>query len=129
MTVTLMPGTPVDYSDLSADEQNLYMEITKMVGEKATHEQTLDFMGELDDYGITTSDNLRDAFIYITDTQYTEEGAKAEFAEYWYCETMGQSEAYDNVVVDWAATYDYALKFDIFIIEFDGDFYFFNSNY
>ena len=124
-----MPGTAVDYSDLSADEQNLYMEITEMFGEKWTHEQTLDFMGELDDYGITTSDNLRDAFIYITDTQYTEEGAKAEFAEYWYCETMGQSEAYDNVVVDWAATYDYALRFDMFIIEFDGDFYFFNSNY
>jgi len=129
MTVTLMPGTPVDYSDLSADEQNLYMEITEMFGEKWTHEQTLDFMGELDDYGITTSDNLRDAFIYITDCQYTENGAKAEFAEYWYCETMGQSEAYDNVVVDWAATYDYGLRFDMFIIEFDGDFYFFNSNY
>jgi len=129
MTVTLMPGSPVDYSDLSADEQNLYMEITEMFGEKWTHEQTLDFMGELDDYGITTSDNLRDAFIYITDCQYTENGAKAEFAEYWYCETMGQSEAYDNVVVDWAATYDYGLRFDMFIIEFDGDFYFFNSNY
>ena len=129
MTVTLMPGTPVDYSDLSADEQNLYMEITEMFGEKWTHEQTLDFMGDLNDYGITTSDNLRDAFIYITDCQYTEEGAKAEFAEYWYCETMGQSEAYYNVVVDWAATYDYGLRFDMFIIEFDGDFYFFNSNY
>ena len=129
MTVTLMPGTPVDYSDLSADEQNLYMEITKMVGEKSTHEQTLDFMGELDDYGITTSDNLRDAFMYVTDCQYNENGAKADFAEYWYAETMGLGEAYDLVVVDWAATYDYALRFDMFIIEFDGDFYFFNSNY
>ena len=129
MTVTLMPGTPVDYSDLSADEQNLYMEITEMFGEKWTHEQTLDFMGELDDYGITTSDNLRDAFIYITDCQYTENGAKAEFAEYWFCEMMEQAEAYDNVVVDWAATYDYALRFDTYIIEFDGDFYFFNNNY
>ena len=129
MTVTLMPGSPVDYSDLSADEQNLYMEITEMFGEKWTHEQTLDFMGELDDYGITTSDNLRDAFIYITDCQYTENGAKAEFAEYWFTEVMEQAEAYDLVVVDWAATYDYSLRFDMFIIEFDGDFYFFNSNY
>ncbi len=42
---------------------------------------------------------------------------------------MGLGEAYDLVVVDWAATYDYALRFDMFIIEFDGDFYFFNSNY
>ena len=129
MTQTVEPETVVDYSDLSADEQNLYMEITEMFGEKWTHEQTLDFMGQLDDYGITTLDNLLDAFSYVTDCQYTENGAKAEFAEYWYCETMGQSEAYDNVVVDWAATYDYALRFDMFIIEFDGDFYFFNSNY
>ncbi len=104
-------------------------EITEMFGEKWTHEQTLDFMGELDDYGITTSDNLRDAFVYITDCQYTEEGAKAQFAESWYYETMDYPEAYDLVVVDWAATYDYALRFDMFIIEFDGDFYFFNSNY
>ena len=126
MTETI---SPVDYSDLSADEQNLYIEITEMFGEKWTHEQTLDFMGELNDYGITTSDDFRDAFIYITDCQYTENGAKAEFAEHWYCETMGQSKAYDNVVVDWAATYDYGLRFDMFIIEFDGDFYFFNSNY
>ena len=127
MTETI---TPVDYSDLSADEQNLYMEITKMVGEKSTHEETLDFMGELNDYGITTSDNLSDAFMYVTDCQYNEDGAKADFAEYWFCETMdAEPGAYDNVVVDWAATYDYALRFDMFIIEFDGDFYFFNSNY
>jgi len=130
MTQTLEPVSPVDYSDLSADEQNLYIEITEMFGEKWTHEQTLDFMGELDHYSITTSDNLCDAFIYVTDCQYTEDGAKAEFAEYWYCETMdSEPGAYDNVVVDWAATYDYALRFDTFIIEFDGDFYFFSSNY
>ena len=97
MTVTLMPGTPVDYSDLSVDEQNLYMEITRMFGEKWTHEQTLDFMGELDHYSITTLDNLLDAFSYVSE-EYNEEKAKAEF-------------------------------FDIFIIEFDGDFYFFNSNH
>ena len=129
MTQTVEPETVVDYSDLSADEQNLYMEITEKFGEKWTHEQTLDFMGQLDDYGITDACAMDDALMYITDCQYTENGAKAEFAEHWYCETMGQSKAYDNVVVDWAATYDYGLRFDMFIIEFDGDFYFFNSNY
>ena len=129
MTETLMPGTPVDYSDLSADKQNLYMEITEMFGEKWTHEQTLDFMGELDHYSITTLDNLLDAFSYVTDCQYTENGAKAEFAEYFHCECLGEAYAYEKVVVDWAATYDYALRFDMFIIEFDGDFYFFNSNH
>ncbi len=124
-----MPGTAVDYSDLSADEQNLYMQITDMFGEKWTHEQTLDFMGMLNVYNITTSDNLCDAFMYVTDCQYTKDGAKAEFAEYWFCDTMDYPEAYNLVVVDWAATYDYSLRFDMFIIEFDGDFYFFNSNY
>ena len=126
MTETI---APVDYSDLSAEEQNLYMQITDMFGEKWTHEQTLDFMGELNVYNITTSDNLCDAFMYVTDCQYTEEGAKAQFAEYWFCDTMDYPEAYNLVVVDWAATYDYSLRFDMFIIEFDGDFYFFNSNY
>ena len=129
MTQTVEPETVVDYSDLSADEQNLYMEITEKFGEKWTHEQTLDFMGQLDDYGITDAYVMGDAFMYITDCQYTENGAKAEFAEYWFTEVMEQAEAYDNVVVDWAGTYDYALRFDTYIIEFDGDFYFFNNNY
>ena len=128
MTVTLMPGSPVDYSDLSADEQNLYIEITEKFGEKWTHEETLDFMGMLNVYNITTSDNLCDAFMYVSE-EYNEEKAKADFAEYWFCDTMDYPEAYDNVVVDWAATYDYGLRFDMFIIKFDGDFYFFNSNY
>ena len=42
---------------------------------------------------------------------------------------MEQSEAYDHIVVDWEATYDYALRFDIDMIEVDGDFYFFSNNF
>ncbi len=121
--------TAQEYDDMSSEEQGLYDEITEMFGDKWTHEQTLNFMGELDDYGITEADTLRDAFMYVSDCQYTENGAKAEFAEYWFTEVMDQADAYDNVVVDWAGTYDYALRFDTYIIEFDGDFYFFNNNY
>ena len=121
--------TVQEYDEMSSEEQGLYDEITEMFGEKWTHEQTLNFMGELDDYGITEADTMREALMYVSDTPWTENAAKAEFAEYWFCEMMEQAEAYDNVVVDWAATYDYALRFDTYIIEFDGDFYFFNNNY
>ena len=116
-----------EYDDMSSDEQGLYDQITEMFGEKWTHEQTLDFMGELDDYGITTSTELQDAFMYVSE-HYTEDGAQAEFAEYWFTDVMCNN-TYDNVVVDWSATYDYALRYDMFIIEFDGDYYFFSANY
>ena len=121
--------TAQEYDDMSSEEQGLYDEITEMFGDKWTHEQTLDFMGELDGYGITDPEIMREALMYVSDCQYTENGAKAEFAEFWFTDIMCGAYAYDNVVVDWAATYDYALRFDTSIIEFDGDFYFFNNNY
>jgi len=117
------------YSDLSEDEQNLYLEIQNMFGHDWNHGQVMEFMEKLDDYNVNTSDNLCDAFMYVADSAYTESGAKAEFAEYWFCEIMEQSEAYDHIVVDWEATYDYALRYDMFFFEFDGDYFFFNSNY
>ena len=117
-----------EYDDMTSDDQDLYDQITEMFGEKWTHEQTLNFMGELDDYGITQRDQLEDAFMYVTDTQYTPDGAKAEFAEYWFTDVMCNN-TYDDVVVDWTATFDYALRFDMNVIEFDGDFYFFNNNF
>ena len=129
MATTPAPAAPyTDYSDLSYQEQNLYLEIQRTFGDHRTHEQVMEFIEELDEYGITTYENLQDAFVYCAEA-YNEEGAKAEFAEYWYSETMGLGEAYDLVVVDWSATYDYSLRFDMFIIEFDGDYYFFNGNY
>ena len=129
MLMTEEVTTAQEYDDMSSEEQGLYDEITEMFGDKWTHEQTLNFMGELADYGVTEADTMRDAFMYVTDCQYTKDGAKAEFAEYFHCECLGEAYAYEKVVVDWAATYDYALRFDMFIIEFDGDFYFFNSNH
>ncbi len=131
MTTAPAPAEPLTaYSDLSTEEQNLYCQIQEMFSEDWTHEQVMEFMKELDYHGITTSDNLEDAFLFSTDTAYTKGGAKAQFAEYWYCDTMdSEPGAYDSVVVDWEATYDYALRYDMFFFEFDGDYFFFNSNY
>ena len=117
-----------EYDDMSSDEQGLYDQITEMFGRMWTHEETLDFMGELDDYGITTGSELEDAMMYVSES-YTVNGAKAEFAEWWFCVIMNEADAYDKVVVDWTATYEYALRFDMFFIEFDGDFFFFNANF
>jgi len=127
--MTTAPAPLTAYSDLSEEEQNLYCQIQDMFGSDWTHEEVMEFIEELDDYGIDTSENLEDAFTYVSDTAYTEDGAKADFAEYWFCEVMERSDAYDDVVVDWTSTYDYALRFDISIIEFKGDYFFFHNNY
>ncbi len=129
MTTTPAPKAAyTKYSNLSYQEQNLYLEIQKMFGDDWNHAQVMGFMEVLEDYNITTSDNLCDAFI-DSRSEYNEKAAKAVFAENWYCDTMGLGEAYDLVVVDWAATYDYALRFDMFFFQYDGDYFFFNSNY
>jgi hypothetical protein len=36
-----------EYDDLSSDEKDLYDKITEMLGEKWTHEETIEFMDEL----------------------------------------------------------------------------------
>ncbi len=44
-----------EYDDLTSDEKDLYDKITDMLGEKWTHEETIEFMEELDDIGINTA--------------------------------------------------------------------------
>jgi hypothetical protein len=44
---------------LSTDDKDLYDKITEMLGEKWTHEETIEFMEELDDIGIATASEFR----------------------------------------------------------------------
>jgi len=86
-------------------------------------EQCQQFMDELDDIGITTSEQFECAYMYQTDAH----NAEAEYAQH-YCEEIAC--IVDNIsflVVDWQATWDYALKYDMSTIVFDGETYFFQD--
>jgi hypothetical protein len=66
-----------EYDDLSSDDKDLYDKITEMLGEKWTHEETIEFMDELEDIGIATASEFEDAYEYDTDEHWAEK----EFAE------------------------------------------------
>jgi hypothetical protein len=53
-----------EYDDLSSDDKDLYDKITEMLGEKWTHEETIEFMDELEDIGIATASEFMDAYEY-----------------------------------------------------------------
>ena len=79
----VIPATSSDvedkeYDELSSDEKDLYNKITDMLGEKWTHEETIEFMDELEDIGITTASQLEDAYEYTSDEYWAEK----EFSEY-----------------------------------------------
>ena len=113
------------YDDLSDEQQELYDAIEDMCPEftKLDAEQCQEFMDELDDLGITTSEQFECAYMYQTDAH----NAEAEYAQH-YCEEIAYiSDDISILVIDWQATWDYALKYDVNTIEFDGDTYFFQN--
>ena len=113
------------YDSLTEDQQELYDAIEDMCPEftKLDAEQCQEFMDELDDLGITTSEQFECAYMYQTDAH----NAEAEFAQH-YCEEIAcMTSDMSFLVIDWQATWDYALKYDINTIEFDGETYFFQN--
>jgi len=127
MTQTITAPTGADwYDSLTDQDRELYDMIEDMCPEftKLDAEQCQEFMDELSENGITTGEQFSDAYFYQTD------GWDAEklFAEYitteLYCVDLP-----DYVVIDWQATWDSALCYDFFTIEFDGETYFFNNNF
>ena len=113
------------FDSLTEEQQELYDAIEDMCPEftKLDAEQCQEFMDELDDLGITTSDQFECAYMYQTDAH----NAEAEYAQH-YCEEIAcMTNDMSFLVVDWQATWDYALKYDINTIEFDGETYFFQN--
>lgn len=111
------------YEDMLTDTQrDLYDMIEDMCPEvsKLDASQCQQFMDELEDIGITTADHFECAYMYQTDAY----NAEAEYAQYVH-EEMLCSDFDDNLVIDWQATYNYSLKYDTNVIEFDGTTYFF----
>jgi len=127
----IIPTTNTDtidqeYDDLSESEKDLYDKITDMLGEKWTHEETIEFMDELDDIGITSANDFEDAYEYTHDSYSSY--AEKEFAEYWCIEVM-DARIPDIVLsaVDWQDVWDHNLRYDFNYIEtVNGTFFFRN---
>ena len=114
------------YECLTVQDQDLYDMIEDMCPEftKLDAEQCQEFMDELSEHGITTAEQFQDAYFYQTGNW----NAECEFAEYVTTE-LSCVDLPHYVVIDWQATWDRALRYDFFTIEFDGETYFFSSNF
>ena len=124
--VTDTDAADVEYDNLSTDEKDLYDKITDMLGEKWTHEETIEFMDELDDIGIATATELEDAYEYTHDSWAAY--AEKEFAEYFCIEVMN-AQIPDIVFasVDWQDVWDHNLRYDFNSFEtVNGTFFFRN---
>ena len=116
-----------EYDDLSNDDKDLYDKITDMLGEKWTHEETIEFMDELYENGINTASEFEDAY------EYTHDGyasyAEKEFAEYWCIEVLdAQIPECVLAAVDWQDVWDHNLRYDFASIETVNGTFFFRNN-
>ena len=123
--VTDSDAADVEYDDMSTDDKDLYDKITDMLGEKWTHEETIEFINELNDIGIDTASQFEDAYEYTSDNYWGEK----EFAEYWCIEVM-DARIPDIVLaaVDWQDVWDHNLRYDFNSIETVNGTFFFRNN-
>ena len=140
MTQTItMTGTYYDvngrdwYEDVLDDQgRELYDMIEDRCPEfsKLDADECQEFMDELSENGINTAQQFEDAYFYQTDSW----NAESEFAQF-YAEEVACLDVTNDagmgsfLVIDWQATWDCSLRYDFFTIEFDGETYFFNSNF
>ena len=121
-------GTEIEdqeYDDLSTDKKDLYDKITEVLGEKWTHEETIEFMDELEDIGIETASEFCDAYEYTSD-EYRAEG---DFAIYLVIEVM-DARIPEIVLssIDWQDVWDTYLRYDYSTIETNNGTFFFCNN-
>ena len=128
----VIPATTTDvedkeYDDLSTDKRELYDKITDVLGEKWTHEETIEFMDELEDIGVETASDFDDAYEWTHDSYSSY--AEKEFAEYWCVEVM-DARIPDIVysAVDWQDVWDHNLRYDFSYIETVNGTFFFRNN-
>ena len=87
----VVPTTDTDtmeqeYDDLSEDKKDLYDKITDVLGEKWTHNETIEFMDELEDIGIYSASDFEDSYEYTHDSYSSY--AEKEFSEYFCIEVL-----------------------------------------
>jgi hypothetical protein len=128
----VVPTTDTDtmeqeYDDLSEDKKDLYDKITDILGEKWTHNETIEFMDELEDIGIYSASEFEDAYEYTHDSYSSY--AEKEFAEYWCIEVL-DAQIPDCVLaaIDWQDVWDHNLRYDFASIETVNGTFFFRNN-
>ena len=118
------------YDDLSDEQKELYNAIEDMCPEFTKFDafKCQEFMDELHDHGITTADEFESAYMYQTDSWNAEREFAQYFAEEIACLDVTNDAGMGSfLVIDWQATWDCNLKYDINTIEFDGETYFFQN--
>ena len=124
--VTDTDSADVEYENLSTDEKDLYDAITDLLGDKWTHEETIEFMESLDDIGIQSAEDFKDAYEYTHDSWSAY--AEKEFAEYFCVEVMNaQIPDIVYAAVDWQSVWDHDLRYDFNAIETVNGTFFFRS--
>ena len=120
------------YDSLTDQDSELYDMIEDMCPEftKLDAEQCQEFMDELSEHGITTAEQFQDAYFYQTDSWHPERVFAQYYAEEIACLDVTNDAGMGSfLVIDWQATWDCNLCYDFFTIEFDGETYFFSSNF
>jgi hypothetical protein len=116
-----------EYDDMSTDEKDLYDKITDILGEKWTHEETVEFMDELEDIGIYTASDFEEAYEYTHDSYSSY--AEKEFAEYWCIDVLdAQIPEIVLSAIDWQDVWDHNLRYDFCYIETANGTFFFRNN-
>lgn len=116
-----------EYDDMSEDEKDLYDKITDMLGDKWTHEETVEFMEELDEIGLANASDFEEAYEYTHDSYSSY--AEKEFAEYWCIEVLdAQIPECVLSAVDWQDVWDHNLRYDFASIETANGTFFFRNN-
>ena len=116
-----------EYDELSTDEKDLYDAITEKLGEKWTHEETIEFMEELSDIGIESASDFEDSYEYTHDSYSSY--AEKEFSEYFVIEVMeAQIPDIALAAIDWQDVWDHNLRYDFNSIETDNGTFFFRNN-
>jgi hypothetical protein len=114
-----------EYETLSDDTKALYDHLDESIASKWNHEETLDFIEELEDIGIETVEQFQDSYERSVDNTWK---AEAEFSEELMVELEPSLEK--SLVfhaIDWQSVWDHQLKYDYNTIEFDGEMYFFRN--
>ena len=114
------------YESLDEDTQLLADEINDRISDGFNEHDYESFIEKLDDYGITTAEQLSDALWYQTD----EYNAKAEFAEHIETEiNCTEIPFHLSNCIDYQQLWDSWYRFDFFTIEHGDYTYFFHNNF
>jgi hypothetical protein len=113
----VVPTTDTDtmeqeYDDLSEDKKDLYDKITDVLGEKWTHNETIEFMDELEDIGIYSASDFEDSYEYTHDSY-------SSYAKIPECVFAA---------IDWQEVWDHNLRHDFASIETVNGTFFFRNN-